>query len=141
MESTELKNILWTDSESGKLIIHKKKPHLIKCFHCPCCKPRVIASCITNARTGPVEWDLRPYQKEGTGLPGAKWRLRDVGESHHVNPNLPCNGNQYGEGWINDKGVLVGLPDKFVSTYSYNGYMELQMGCVQEDGTIKWPCP
>lgn len=141
METTVIKKVLWRDSKTGKLIIHETKNHLIKCILCPCCQPKVIASYITNRSTGRTEWDLRPYQKAGMGLPGAKWRLRDVGESHHTNPLTPCSGNQYGEGWIDNNGVLVGLPDKFVSTYSYNGYMQLQMGCVQKDGTIKWPCP
>ena len=140
-EEKELPNILWRDKKTGKIIKTEKKGRLVECWVCPCCNPKVIASKVTNARTGPKEWDLRPYKKERIGLPGAKWRLRDVGESHHNNPNASCSGSHYGEGWINEKGVLVGLQDKFTSSYSYNGYMELQMGCVREDGSIEWPCP
>lgn len=140
-EEKELRNILWRDKKTGKIIKSEKKGLLVECWVCPCCKPKVIASMITNAQTGPKDWDLRPYQKEHIGIPGAKWRLRDVGESHHYNSNSSCTGIQYGSGWINDKGVLVGLPDKFTSTYSYNGYMQLQIGCFREDGTIEWPCP
>lgn len=137
MESTKL----WKDRETKKLIRKKKNGKLIVCWVCPCCKPRVIASKITNANTGPKTWDLTPYQGEKIGLPGAKWRLRDVGESHHNNPDASCSGSQYGEGSIDGDGKLVGLPAQFTSGYSYNGYMELQQGCVREDGSVDWPCP
>lgn len=140
--SKEKAYVLWRDGETGKLIkFENHNNKLVKCKACPCCKPRVIASQITNGLYGPKDWDLRPYQKENIGLPGAKWRIRDVGESHHNNPNASCSGSQYGEGWIDDKGVLVGLFATFSSNYYYNGYMELQMGCVQEDGSVEWPCP
>ncbi len=140
-EEKEPPSILWRDKKTGKIIHKEKTGRLVVCWVCPCCKPKVIASTITNSRTGPKEWDLTPYKKEKIGLPGAKWRLRDVGESHHNDPSASCSGSQYGEGWINEKGVLEGLPDKFTSGYSYNGYMELQQGCVREDGSIEWPCP
>ena len=140
-ENNKKSHMLWVDEKTGKIIRSQKNGKLIDCWVCPCCTPKVIASQITNARTGPKEWDLRPYQGENMGIPGAKWRLRDVGESHYNNPQANCTGVKYHEGWIDEKGVLVGLPDKFVSTYSYNGYMQIQQGCVQEDGSIKWPCP
>ena len=140
-EEKELPNILWRDKKTGKIIRKEKTGRLVVCWVCPCCKPKVIASAITNAQTGPKEWDLRPYQKEQIGLPGARWRLRDVGEDHHNNPGESCSGTVYGEGRIDEKGRLIGLPDTFVSDYSYNGYMEIQMGCVREDGDIEWPCP
>lgn len=140
-EEKEPPVVLWRDKKTGKIIHRKKNGRLIGCWMCPCCKPRVIAGKITNGRTGPKEWDLRPYQKEKTGLPGAKWRLRDVGESHHNDSGASCSGTVYYSGDINGKGKLAGLPDKFVSSYSYNGYMELQQGCVREDGSVEWPCP
>ena len=84
-EEKEPPSILWLDMKTKKIIKKKKNGRLIDCWACPCCKPKVIASKITNARTGPKTWDLTPYQKERIGLPGAKWRLRDVGESHHNN--------------------------------------------------------
>ena len=140
-EETDPPSILWRDKKSGKVIQKKKNGRLVVCWACPCCKPKVIASKITNARTGPKTWDLTHYQGEKVGLPGARWRLRDVGESHHNNPNASCSGSQYGQGNIDEKGKLVGLPAQFTSGYSYNGYMELQQGCVREDGSIEWPCP
>ena len=82
--------------------------------------------------------------KELSSKGGKKIILIEDGTGHAPyinNPNASCSGSHYGEGWINEKGVLVGLQDKFTSSYSYNGYMELQMGCVREDGSIEWPCP
>jgi len=134
-------SILWKDKETKKLIKKKKNGRLIVCWVCPCCKPRVIASQITNANTGPKTWNLRPYQGDKIGLPGHRWRIRDVGESHHNNPDASCSGTIYNNGTIDGNGKLTGLPNEFVSGYSYNGYMELQQGCVRDDGSIEWPCP
>ena len=134
-------SILWKDKETKKLIKKKKNGRLIVCWVCPCCKPRVIASQITNANTGPKTWNLRPYQGNKIGLPGHRWRIRDVGESHHNNPDASCSGTIYNNGTIDGNGKLTGLPNEFVSGYSYNGYMELQQGCVRDDGSIEWPCP
>lgn len=134
-------SILWKDKETKKLIKKKKNGRLIVCWVCPCCKPRVIASQITNANTGPKTWNLRPYQGDKIGLPGHRWRIRDVGESHHNNPDASCSGTIYNNGTIDGNGKLTGLPDEFVSGYVYNGYMELQQGCVRDDGSIEWPCP
>lgn len=133
--------ILWRDAKSGRLVIAKNKKRLIVCIVCPCCRPKVIASTITNRSDGRETWDLRPYQGDGIGLPGARWRLRDVGESHHDNPETSCSGIIYNTGTIDANGKLTGLPDKFVSQYYYNGYMELQQGCVRPDGSVEWPCP
>jgi len=134
-------SILWKDKETKKLIKKKKNGRLIVCWVCPCCKPRVIASQITNANTGPKTWNLRPYQGDKIGLPGHRWRIRDVGESHHNNPDASCSGTIYNNGTIDGNGKLTGLPNEFVSGYSYNVYMELQQGCVRDDGSIEWPCP
>ena len=119
-EEKVLPNILWRDRKTGKLIRRETEDRLVECWKCPCCEPKVIASKITNAGSGDRIWDLRSYKKENIGIPGAKWRLRDVGESHYNNPNSSCSGSLYGEGWINDKGVLVGLQDVFTSGYYYN---------------------
>ena len=72
---------------------------------------------------------------------GLRQRIRDVGESHYRDKSAGCSGSIYNNGRIDSKGTLVGLPEKFVSGYRYNGYMELQQGCVMPDGSIKWPCP
>ncbi|MCL2118624.1 MAG: hypothetical protein FWH27_09385 [Planctomycetaceae bacterium] len=45
----------------------------------------------------------------------------------------------YGNGTVNDERELVSLPSQFRTTYSYNGYMELQIGCEDENGNIEWP--
>ena len=137
----EERQVLWKDRETKKLIRKKTNGRLVVCWVCPCCKPRVIASKITNASDGRAEWDLTPYQGDKVGLPGARWRIRDVGEAHHNDSDASCSGVIYNNGTIDGNGKLVGLPDKFVSGYNYNGYMELQQGCVREGGSVEWPCP
>jgi len=141
MADEEKRQALWKDRETKKLIRKKKNGKLIACWVCPCCRPRVIASKITNRSNGTQTWNLRPYQGDKVGLSGHRWRIRDVGESHHNNSSASCSGTIYGNGTIDKNGKLTGLPDEFVSGYSYNGYMELQQGCVRDDGSIEWPCP
>jgi len=114
-------SILWKDKETKKLIKKKKNGRLIVCW----------------VKT----WNLRPYQGDKIGLPGHRWRIRDVGESHHNNPDASCSGTIYNNGTIDGNGKLTGLPAEFTSGYGYNGYMELQQGCVRDDGSIEWPCP
>jgi hypothetical protein len=95
-----------------------------RCPDC-CCKPKILATYTTlNYGT----WDLTPYQGDGIGPPGSAWRLW---ESSY--------GLTYGSGNVDQNGRLVGLPDSFKSTYSYAGYMRIEIGCYQEDGSIKWP--
>lgn len=141
MADEEKRQALWKDRETKKLIRKKKNGKLIACWVCPCCRPRVIASKITNRSNGTQTWNLRPYQGDKVGLPGHRWRVRDVGEAHHNDSDASCSGTLYYSGTIDGNGKLAGLPDEFVSGYSYNGYMELQQGCVRDDGSIEWPCP
>ena len=133
---------LWLNRDSRTLIRKKNNGRMVQCWTCPCCKPRVIASTITNASyTHMKTWDLTPWQGDHVGLPGHRWRLRDVGEAHWNNTGANCSGSQYYAGTIDANGKLVGLPDKFTSSYGYNGYMQLQQGCLRDDGSIEWPCP
>ena len=67
--------------------------------------------------------------------------LTDGVTTQSVSVNQTTSGSIYYNGTIDEKGRLTGLPNKFTSGYSYNGYMELQQGCVREDGSIEWPCP
>jgi len=127
--------------KNGKIVLEDGK--VILCDRCPCkCEPKVIASFITNGSDeSRKRWNLRPYQRDHVGDYGGYWRIRDVGEAHHNNPEASCSGSIYNNGTIDKNGRLEGLPDEFVSGYSYNGYMELQQGCEDEDGNIVWPCP
>ena len=134
-------NYLWLN-KSARILVMRKNGKITACWKCPCnCYPRVIASTVTNRSDGRDTWDLTPYQGIDIGTPGAMWRLRDVGEAHSENANAACSGTIYNVGTINASGQLVGLPDKVVSKYNYNGYMELQEGCIMGDGSIAWPCP
>ncbi len=132
----------WLHAKGRELVIGRKTGRIILCWVCPCCKPRVIARCVTNGSSEATKtWWLTAWQGDYVGFPGGRWRLRDVGEAHHNNSSAWCSGSIYNNGTIDSKGRLVGLPEKFVSSYSYNGYMELQQGCVMPDGSVKWPCP
>jgi hypothetical protein len=95
-----------------------------KCPDC-CCKPKVLAT-FTTINYG--VWDLTPYQGANMAPPGSAWRLRETGA-----------GVVYGTGVVDQNGRLVGLPDSFRSSYSYAGYMQIEIGCPQENGSIRWP--
>jgi len=92
------------------------------------CEPEVLGSFTTNDEN-PV-WDLSEFLGPGIGPPGGYWRLIEVGYCLI-----------YERGCIDGSGELVGLPDEFRSDYYYNGYMELQVGCLSEDdpNDIDWP--
>ena len=132
----------WLHAKGRELVIGRKTGRIILCWVCPCCRPRVIARCVTNGSSEATKtWWLTAWQGDYVGFPGGRWRIRDVGEAHHNNSSAGCSGTIYNNGTIDSKGRLVGLPEKFVSSYSYNGYMELQQGCVMPDGSVRWPCP
>jgi hypothetical protein len=124
-------------SNNGYIVSKKGKGQVFKdgslavfnangyCQDC-CCKPKILASYTTNS-SHPT-WDLTPWQGDGQAPPGSFWRLRERGA-----------GLLYGSGTVDENGKLVGLPNSFTSNYSYDGYMQLEIGCRQPDGSIKWP--
>lgn len=105
----------------------------------------VIAQQITNKEggTGIPVWNLRAYKFiDLEQQPFHRWVLRDVGSSHWNDPEMICNGSTYGQGNIDQTtGELIGLPDEFVTNYSYNGYMQL-IGFIFDCTTNKYigPC-
>ena len=107
-----------------------------KCPEC-CCKIKVLGSFTTNSQN-PV-WDLTPFQGDDQASPGAYWRLIEMGSCY------PGSYPWYGAGCVNEDGKLVGLPNQFTSGFYYNGYMELQIGCENENDEhetsphIDWP--
>jgi hypothetical protein len=107
---------------NGNIVVFNAKSECVLC--CPC-KPEVLGTFTTNSTT---PWDLREYQGDEMASPGAYWRLRETGA-----------GLFYGSGHVGSNGELTGLPDEFRSSYNYNGYMQLEIGCENEEGTIQWP--
>lgn len=105
-------------NEDGDLIVFDDGVWTGKCCICEC-SPKILARYLLHPNTS---WDLTPYQEIGFAKPAPykrRWQLRE------------CTGGiRYGEGQILNDGTLVGLPDKFDAKYSYNGYMTLQMCCV-----------
>ena len=93
---------------------------------CGCCVPEVLGKETTNS-SNPV-WDLTEYQGDSIAPPGSQWRLRETGA-----------GLQYGSGTVDGNGRLTGLQSEFRTSYNYDGFMRLEIGCVQENGTVKWP--
>ena len=74
----------WLHAKGRELVIGRNTGKLILCWVCPCCRPRVIASRVTNGRDEETKtWWLTDWQGDYVGFPGGKWRLRDVGEAHH----------------------------------------------------------
>ena len=109
----------------GKGAVYDADGH---CTLCCGCKPKVLGSYITNAETSPT-WDLTPYQGLHQAPSNSYWRIIETGA---------CL--VYHTGCVDKRGQLVNLPDEFRTNYSYNGYMELQIGCYDpKDDLIHWP--
>ena len=97
------------------------------------CVPKVLASATVYWGR---QFDLRPYQGPHMACPFAFWRLIEV--SHCYPYSYPW----YGAGHVDESGRLTGLRDFFTPPrqYSYDGYIELQIGCLTPDGQhIIWP--
>ncbi len=100
---------------------------------CASCCPQalLLASYITNAEY-PI-WDLTPYQGPEMAIPWSYWRLIEMSYC------WPLEFPWYGAGYVNQFGVLYGLPNYFESYYFYNGYMQLQLGRPIPGNLIQWP--
>ena len=91
------------------------------------CVPFILATQVVNRDTL-LPWNLRPWQNVPELCPGSYWRLRE------------SNALFYGEGIVDDEGNLVGLPIEFVSRYTYDGYMHIDIGCRDKvTQLITWP--
>lgn len=113
---------------------------------CSNCRPFVLFAGITNADSPRL--DLSSFANPGIpGLSRRKvdgrinpeisliWRLVEVG-GDGLSQVL------YGNGDVSETGELLTLPAEFVSSYSYNGYMEIQIGCsikTADSTTPHWP--
>lgn len=123
-------NLLWTDSH-GHLIFDRNRIWL--CDRCPpcACIPRVLARWLLVPGG---TWDLTPYQVKGFAGRARyrrRWKIRE------------CSyGRDYQQGDISFDGTLLGLIDHFDAMYSYNGYMNLQQCCFDEETgkLIEPPC-
>ena len=122
--------------ESGKRGIQKNGKGAVynedgKCSTCCECEPFVLAQTVTNSSNR--TWDLTPYQGPDQAPPGTYWRLIELGSCY------PGGYPWYGAGCVDGDGKLAGLQGSFTGQ-SYNGYMDLQIGCESDDGTqIEWP--
>lgn len=97
-----------------------------------CCTPYVLAAFVTNS-TNPT-WNLTPYQGPWKAKPCTFWRLIETGSCY------PAAYPWYGAGCVSHQGMLLSLPDSFTTTFAYDGFMELQIGCRSASGTeINWP--
>ena len=86
----------------------------------PCKLPKTVLKeqTVNGSSTGINVMDLRDCQGKGKGTPGCRWRLVEVSRDR-----------EYYSGDVDCDGELVGLPPEYVSSYSYDGYMELQIEC------------
>jgi hypothetical protein len=108
--------------KSGSVAVFNSKENCSEC----CCSPKLLGSFTTNS-SKPI-WNLTQYQGNGIAAPGSLWRLRESG-----------SGLIYGSGTVDSNGELVSLPNSFTTSSFYDGYMRLEIGCPQPNGTIKWP--
>lgn len=95
-----------------------------------CLRPERIVKFMTNGNDTPYpkKFDLRPYKDKGH--PGWVWELWEVNQRHWQDVTEDCRGDagNYGYGWVDENGILVGLKDEFVSGWPYTGYMILSQG-------------
>jgi len=124
--------------ESGKRGVHASGKVGVfnaegECPSCCGCEPFTLASATTNRNSPP--WNLTPYQGDHMAPPHSYWRLIEMGSCY------PRWHPWYGAGCVNGSGRLVGLPNQFQSGYYYDGYMQLQIGCLDPDDPnyILWP--
>ncbi len=98
------------------------------------CVVRVLASFVTNRLIPGREcWNLTPFQGPGVSDPPCGfWRL------YETSVGWPQGYPWYGFGAISRDGTLIDLPSEFCSTQAYDGFMELQIGCVRGEVLI-WP--
>lgn len=124
--------------DSGKrgVLINGKAAVFSAAGYCPaCCSciPFVLGSFTTHPPETPC-WNLTPYQGPGKAPPGSFWRLIEVGSCY------PSGYAWYGAGRVDAEGRLVNLPSSFCTLYAYDGYMQLQIGCLAPNGThVLWP--
>ena len=71
--------------------------------------------------------DLTPYLGPKMACPGSRYRLQE------------SNAVIYSQGTVDAQGYLVGLRSSYQSTYSYYGFMRLEIGCYDENGRLVWP--
>ena len=116
------------DDDNGAWQVFTDKPD--ECCCCDPCessdpKPHKILHSWTSNSSRPAE-DLTPYKKKGQCF--RYWRLFEGDYSFKDDGCLSSNGTQYGSGSVVD-GELIGLPDSFKSSYSYDGAMRLLLLC------------
>lgn len=108
---------------------------------CTNCKPQIVFEGITNADSPvlainvPTIPTLKRKRVGGKINPDIKlyWRLIEVGSDG-------LSGLRYGQNEVSEDGVLLQLPATFTSNFSYNGYMEVQIGCYSsQTNEILWP--
>jgi hypothetical protein len=93
---------------------------------CGCeCVPEILARQTVRRDLPPMI--LTPYQGPNMACPGSRFRLQE------------SNAVIYCQGTVDSEGRLPGLISSYQSSYSYYGYMRLEIGCVQENGSILWP--
>ena len=110
--------------KGGAIAVYNKNG---RCVNCCSCKPYILARKTTNSQD-PV-WDLTPYQGKGIAKKhNTVWRIKERSA-----------GLVYGNGKVSSEGELLNLPSSFRTSYSYNGYMELQLGCTDKNGNPIWP--
>jgi len=107
------------------------------------CEPFVLGSQTSNG-ADPARrcWDLGPFsgafpelaQAANDAIICTVWRIIELSTCY------PEQSPWYGFGRVNGEGYLVGLPAEFCSTFAYDGYLELQIGCYDmSTGLYTWP--
>src|SRR3990167_2346362 len=104
---------------------------------CGACFPFVLGRFTTNAGSQTRRcWNI-PFHGPGWAPCGHFWRIIEIGTCY------PRGWPWYGAGCVDCDGTLLWLPGRFCSEFSYDGFMELQIGCLfpESPDYIVWPSP
>ena len=104
-----------------------------KCY----CVPFTIGNGVVWKDCGYREaqnWDLTPYQEVGllknesseVPLKGLIWRIKETGMGY-------C----YQQNHVDEEGTLIGLPSVFEGNQCYEGYMALEIGCLNNEDAFQ----
>lgn len=106
----------------GKAAVHNSAGD---CPACCGCKPRTVAR--TFMDYGDIFWDLSAFLGDHVGGAGGFWRI--VGMTGCL---------VYFRGCIDVHGRLLNLQATYRSASGYADFMELQIGCLGEDGYVHY---
>lgn len=92
-----------------------------------CCGCKAFTVVRTYLDWDVLEWDLSAFQGNHVGGAGGFWRIVGMTGCY-----------VYFRGCVDEHGKLLNLQSSYHSTNGYADFLELQIGCLEEDGFIHY---